>query len=237
VIAVRRVLFFIWFYGVSIPLAIGYSLLLPFPRQAMNVAVRFWARLVVFGLEHLGGVRMEARGLEHLPRGQALVAAKHQSLFDFIGPFVFLPDACFVMKQELLRIPFLGWHSVKQRMIPIHREAHAKALKDMLRAARDRLKDPRQVLIFPEGTRKTPGAEPDYKPGVAALYRDLDLPCTPMATNSGVHLSAKGVLLRPGVLVYEILPPIPPGLKRQEFMAALETSIETASNALLDSGI
>ena len=235
--AVRAALFFIWFYGVSIPLAIAYSVLLPFPRQAMNVAVRFWARLMVFGLRYLGGVRMEARGLEHLPRGKALVASKHQSLFDFIGPFVFLPDASFVLKQELLAIPFFGWHAKKQRMISIHREGHAKALKDLLRAAREQLKEPRQILIFPEGTRQKPGAPPDYKPGVAALYRDLDLPCTPVATNSGVHLNAQGVVRRPGVIVYEVLPPIPPGLKRHEFMAALETSIETASNALLESGI
>ena len=120
--AVRAALFFVWFYGLSIPLTIGYTLLLPFPRQAMNVAVRFWARLMVFGLEHLGGVRLVARGLEHLPSGRALVASKHQSLFDFIGPFVFLPDAAFVLKQELLAIPIFGWHARKQRMIPVHRE-------------------------------------------------------------------------------------------------------------------
>ena len=235
--AVRAVLFFVWFYGLSIPLTIGYSLLLPFPRQAMNVAVRFWARLMVFGLEHLGGVRLETRGLENLPRGRALVASKHQSLFDFIGPFVFLPDAAFVLKQELLAIPIFGWHARKQRMIPVHREGHAKALKDLVRAAREQLKEPRQIIIFPEGTRQKPGAAPDYKSGVAALYRELGLPCTPMATNSGVHLNAQGAVRRTGVIVYEVLPPIPPGLKRNEFMAALEASIETASNALLDAGI
>ena len=235
--AVRTVLFFVWFYGVSIPLAIGYCLLLPLPRRAMNLAVRFWAQLVSFGLEHLGGVRLEARGLEHLPHGRALVASKHQSLFDFIGPFLFLPDPSFVLKQELLAIPIFGWHARKQRMIPVHRGGHAKALKELLRAVREELKEPRQIVIFPEGTRKHPGDAPDYKPGVAALYRDLDLPCTPMATNSGVHLNAQGAVRRTGVIVYEVLPPIPPGLKRREFMAALEASIETASNALLDSGI
>ena len=235
--AVRAALFFVWFYGLSIPLTIGYCVLLPFPRQAMNVAVRFWARLMVFGLEHLGGVRLETRGLEHLPSGRALVASKHQSLFDFIGPFVFLPDAAFVLKQELLAIPIFGWHARKQRMIPVNRDGHAKALKDLVRAAREQLKEPRQIIIFPEGTRQKPGAAPDYKSGVAALYRELGLPCTPMATNSGVHLNAQGAVRRTGVIVYEVLPPIPPGLKRQEFMAALEASIETASNALLDAGI
>ena len=236
-IAVRAVLFFLWFYLTSIPLAIAYSVFLLAPRRVMNRAVRFWARQIVFGLWLFGGVRVEVRGLEHLPAGQALVASKHQSLFDFIGPFIFLPDACFVLKQELLSIPFFGWHANKQEMIPIHREGHAKALKDMVRAARERLKEPRQILIFPEGTRRKPGAPPDYKPGVVALYRDLGLPCTPMATNSGVHLNSRGMLLRTGTIVFEILPPIPAGLTRAEFMQALETSIETASNALLEAGI
>ena len=235
--AIRAVLFFLWFYLTSIPLAIFYCVLLPFPRQAMMAAVRIWARLIIFGLDVFGGVTMQVRGLENLPRDQALVACKHQSLFDFIGPFVFMSDACFVMKQELFSIPLFGWHAHKQNMIPIHREGHAKALKDLLRTARERLKEPRQVIIFPEGTRKAPGAPPDYKPGVAALYRDLAMPCTPMATNSGVHLNSKGILRRTGTIVFEILPAIPAGLKRADFMAQLEASIETASNALLESGV
>ncbi len=232
--ALRAVLYGLWFYLITIPLAVIYSLLLLAPRRAMIEAVRGWARVMVFGLSVLGGVEMEVRGLEHLPSGRALVAAKHQSLFDFIGPFAVFPDACFVLKQELLAIPFFGWNASKAGMIAINRGGHSKALRDLLRSARERLKEPRQVVIFPEGTRRAPGAVPDYKSGVAALYRDLDLPCIPVATNSGVHLSARGVLRRGGTVVYEFLPPIPPGLKRHEFMEALERSIETASNALLE---
>jgi 1-acyl-sn-glycerol-3-phosphate acyltransferase len=237
VTAVRTVLYAAWFYLLTVPLAVIYTLALPFPRAVMRALIHFWARLVVLGLWLFGGVRMEVRGLEHLPRDRALVAAKHQSMFDFIGPFAFYPDACFVLKQELMRIPFFGWHASKEEMIPIHREGHAKALKDLVRTAKERLSDPRQVIIFPEGHRQKPGASPDYKPGVAALYRELGLPCTPMATNSGVHLNAQGFLIRPGVIVFEFLPPIPAGLKRAEFMQRLEDSIETASNALLEAGL
>lgn len=234
---VRAVLFFVWFYGVSIPLAISYTALLPFPRKAMIEAVRFWAKTIVFGLRWLGGVRTEVRGLEHLPTGAALIAAKHQSLYDFIGPFAFLPDASFVLKRELLALPFFGWHASKGGMIGIDRQGHAKALKDLVRAAREKAAQGRQIIIFPEGTRKKPGAPPDYKPGVAALYRDLELPCTPMATNSGVHLNAQAVLLRRGIIVFEILPPIPAGLKRDEFMKELELRIETSSNEMIDAGL
>jgi 1-acyl-sn-glycerol-3-phosphate acyltransferase len=237
VTAVRTVLYAAWLYLLSVPLAVLFMLALPFPRAVLRELIRFWARLMVFGLWLFGGVKMEVRGLEHLPRDRALVAAKHQSMFDFIGPFAFYPDACFVLKQELLRIPIFGWLTTKGNMIPIHREGHAKALKDLVRASKSRLAESRQVIIFPEGTRQKPGAPPDYKPGVAALYRELGLPCTPMATNSGAHLNAQGLLVRPGVIVFEFLPQIPAGLKRAEFMQRLEDSIETASNALLEAGI
>ncbi len=229
----RSVLFLIWFYGTSVPMALLYILLLPMPRRALMEAIKFWGRLHNCALRVICGVKVEVRGLQHLPRGPALIAAKHQSMFDFIGPFAFLPDACVVLKQELLRIPVFGWLVLKTRMIPIDRSGRASALKGMVRAARERLSEARQVLIFPEGTRMPPGAPPDYKPGVAALYRELGLPCTPMATNSGVHWLNKGVWYPPGTIVFELLEPIPAGLKRAEFMRELQDRIETASTRLL----
>ncbi len=233
----RAGLFFVWFFLISIPLALAYLALQLLPRQAMMGGIRFWARLTIAGLRVILGIRVEFRGLEHLPRGRALVAAKHQSMFDFIGPFVFLPDGCFVLKKELLRIPVFGWHAMKSRMIPIDRQGHSRALKDLVRDARERLSEDRQIVIFPEGTRALPGAPPDYKPGVAALYRELGLACTPMATNSGAHWPARGFPSRPGVIVFEVLPAIPPGLKRAEFMRELQARIETASTALLEAGL
>ena len=233
----RSLLFVSWFYLISAPLAVAYSVLLILPRRAMMAGMRFWAMLVLLGLRWLAGVRVEVRGLEHRPVGAALIAAKHQGMLDTIAPFVFLPDVCFVLKKELLAVPFYGWHARKARMIPIDREAHARALKDLVAAARDRLRETRQIVIFPEGTRKVPGETPDYKPGVAGLYRDLGLPCTPLATNSGVHWPAHGVTRHPGVVVFEFLPPIPAGLKRADFMRELQVRIETASQALLTEGL
>ena len=117
-------------------------------------------------------------------------------------------------------------------MITVDRSGHAKALKDMVRLARARLADQRQIVIFPEGTRQRPGAEPDYKPGVAAIYRDLDGPCWPIATNAGEHWPAKGFGYVPGLVVFEFLEPLPAGLKRAEFMSRLEQSVETATTRL-----
>ena len=232
-IRLRSLLFVAWFYLVTMTLAVAYAALLLVPRAGILAGLKVWARLVTLGLRVFTGVRVEVRGLEHAPRGAGLIAAKHQGVFDTIGPFLFLPDACYVLKKELMKVPFYGWEATHARMIPVDRDAHARALKDLVRTARERLSEPRQIIIFPEGSRKWPGAPPDYKPGVAALYRDLGLPCTPMATNSGVHWSARGWPLQPGTIVFQFLPPIPAGLKRAEFMRELEDRIETATNALL----
>ena len=201
-------------------------------RWALAYA-RLWAWGVRAGFSAICGVTVEVRGLEHRPTGPALIAAKHQGMFDVIVPFTFLDEPCFVLKKELMVLPFFGWFAWKTKMIPVDRQAHAKALRKLVADARARLAEGRQIIIFPEGTRTQPGAQGDYKPGVAALYRDLGLPCHLIATNSGQCWPAHGFLRRPGKVVFEFLEPIPAGLKRAEFMAELERRIETASRALL----
>lgn len=231
--SLRSLVFVAWLYLSMAVFAVGLSpaLLLPY-RQAMAV-IRGWARFCLFGLRWIAGVRVEFRGLEHRPVGAALIAGKHQSMLDVIAPFAILPDNCFIMKKELMPLPFFGWFARKTKMIAVDRSAHSRALKDMVRQARARFAEGRQILIFPEGTRADVGAPADYKPGIAALYRDLDCPCTPMATNSGVHWPAHGFRRYAGTVVYEFLPAIPAGLKRAEFMERLEERLEGASNALL----
>jgi 1-acyl-sn-glycerol-3-phosphate acyltransferase len=155
-------------------------------------------------------------------------------MLDALGALAIYPDATFVTKKELFAIPFFGWYCARAGMISVDRGGHSKALRDMLAQARDRMREARQLVIFPEGHRMPPGETGDYQPGVAALYRALGLPCTPVATNSGRHWPAHGIIRRPGVIVYQFLEPIPPGLHRAEFMRILEDRIETASKALLN---
>ena len=232
-LVLRSLLFTGWLYLSMAIFAIGLSpMLLTNHHLAMGV-IRLWARFIRFGLRWICGIRIEVRGLEHRPSGAALIAAKHQGMLDVIAPFTFLDDPCFVMKKELRPLPFFGWFAWKTRMIAVDRSGHARALKDMARQARARLAEGRQILIFPEGTRTAPGVPGDYKPGVAAIYRDLDGPCWPVATNSGAFWPAHGFIRKPGLVVYEFLPPIPAGLKRAEFMTQLESRIEAASTALL----
>lgn len=229
----RSILFALWLY-LSMPVyAIGLSPALLMPHRPAMGVVKLWARAVLFGLRWIVGARVEVRGLEHMPAGPALVAPKHQSMLDIVALLAVMPDACFVLKKELLPLPFFGWFARKTGMIAVDRAGAAKALKDMARQARARLAQGRQIVIFPEGTRTAPGEPGDYKPGVAAIYRDLEGPCWPVATNSGEVWPAHGIKFRPGLVVFEFLEPIPAGLKRATFMTEVETRIETASLALL----
>ncbi|MGI9168717.1 MAG: lysophospholipid acyltransferase family protein, partial [Caulobacteraceae bacterium] len=219
--ALRSLAFAAVFYPWSTAMAIALLPLLIGPRRWIMRVTGLWAAVVIVLLRWICGVRVEVRGREHLPAGPALIGAKHQCMFDTMAPLAVFADAAYVMKKELMAIPFYGWYARKAGMIVVARQAHAKALRKLVADARRCIADNRQVVIFPEGHRTAPGTSGDYKPGVAALYRDLGLACTPMATNSGVHWPAHGFLRRPGVIVYQFLAPIPAGLHRGAFMRTL----------------
>ena len=235
-IYLRSFLFQLFFWIWSVFTALAMLLTLPLPRGANTWALSTWSKGLIWGLHWLAGIKVEVRGAQHKPTGPALVAPKHQSMFDVFSQFALLPDACFVMKKELLMVPVFGWHGLKAGMIVVDRAGHSAALKKLVRDAVERMKETRQVVIFPEGTRGDVGVPGDYKPGIAALYRELDLPVTPLALNCGVHWP-KGLLRPPGTIVFEYLPPIPAGLKRGEFMRELQTRIDTATKALEDEGL
>lgn len=234
---IRSIAFAIAFYLYSTIVALLMIPLFVCPRAWTTRALTLHGKGVAFLLRVIAGVRFEVRGLQNLPQGAALIAGKHHAFFDIFGGFTVLPDACFVLKKELAWVPFVGWYAAKAEMIVVDRAAHANALRKLVKDARDRFANTRQLVIFAEGTRKAPGAAPDYKPGIAALYRELEMPVIPLALNTGVHWPAHGFKRYPGTIVFEFLEPIPPGLKRGEFMRQLETRIETASNALIEAGL
>ena len=225
----RSALFLAWFLVVTTILSLIFLPVLMLPRGATIWLARVWSRTTFFGLKVVAGIDWEIRGA--LPKGPVLVAAKHMSMWDTLALYLALDAPAIVLKRELLRIPFYGWFLWKATAIPIDRAAGASALRKMAANARAVLGEGRPILIFPEGTRKKPGATPDYKPGVAGLYTMLDVPCVPVALNSGVYWT--GFCKLPGTIVLEFLEPIPAGLKRTEFMAQLESRIETATNKLL----
>ena len=227
--ALRSFVFLVWFSALSITLSLLFWPALLLPRGAAIWLARTWARTTFWGLKVFAGIGFEIRGTP--PRGPVLVAAKHMSMWDTLALSLVLDKPGIVLKRELLLVPFFGWFVWKAAAIPIDRGAGAKALRQMSAAAGDVLAQGRPVLIFPDGTRKKPGAAPDYKPGVAGLYGMLEVACVPVALNSGVYWT--GFLKRPGTITLEFLEAIPPGLKRADFMALLEKRIETATAVLL----
>lgn len=234
-VVLRSALFFLWFGTISVLLSLLYVPLLLLPASAMRQAALLWCYATFFGLRAIAGLRFEVRG--QFPTGPVLAAAKHMSMWDTIALYVLLGKPAIVFKRELGRIPFYGWYVRKTGMIAIDRNGKANALRRMAAEAKKAFAQARCVLIFPEGTRKKPHAPPDYKPGVAGLYAQIGVACAPIALNSGLFWTGPGGFLKkPGTIVVEFLPLIPPGLKRADFMSRLETAIETATDALLREG-
>ena len=232
-IVIRSLVFVVAFYLWGVLCAVGCTPILLGPISWSLKMFEIWSYGVIFLLRTICGVKVEVRGREHMPKGAALIAPKHQCMLDVFAQFSILPSSSFVMKKELTWIPWFGWYARRVGSIVVDREAGASALKKMVREAKALFADHRQIVIFPEGHRQPIGAPPDYNPGIAALYREIDVPVQPVATNSGVHWPRHGFLRHPGTIVFEYLEPIPPGLKRAEFMRILQERTETASAKLL----
>ena len=205
----------------------------PFALFSVNGAYavcRVYARVIFFFLRLIVGIRVEVRGV--VPRGEVLVAAKHQSFLDILIIYEALPRAKFVMKKELRWAPFIGLYALRIGSTPVARGDRSKAMKAMVEHA-GRTTEPRQLVIYPQGTRVAPGARPPFKVGAGVLYQRTGEPCVPAATNAGVFWGRRTLIKRPGLAVVEFLPEIPAGLPLPEFMAQMENAVEATSDALM----
>ena len=235
-VLVRSILFNVLFYlnlGVLLLAAIVTLLL---PRKAILYMAMLWGRISVFLLRVICNTKVEVRGIEKLPKGPLIVAAKHQSTWETFALLWLFDDFTFIVKRELMLIPLFGWFMWKGRMVPVDRGAGAQALAAMTDLARAEIRSGRQLVIFPEGTRRPPGAPPRYKYGVVHLYAEVGVPCVPIALNSGLFWPRRALTRMPGTIVVEILDPIPPGLGKDEFFARLQDDIETATARLVAEG-
>jgi 1-acyl-sn-glycerol-3-phosphate acyltransferase len=232
-LVVRSLAFLVVFYvNTAVFLVLGSWLLLAPRRWAME-GLRLHGLASLWWLKVICGTRLEVRGRDKLPKGACLVAAKHQSAWDTFALIPVFRDPAMVMKAELGLIPLYGWFSHKFQHIFVKRDKGPSALKAMVRDARDRAGRGREIVIFPEGTRRPPGAPPDYKPGFLALYDGLGLPCVPLALNSGLFWPRRSLMRYPGTVVIEILDPIPSGLPRAEARTLIRERIETACARLI----
>ena len=233
VIFVRSLIFQIAFY-LNLTLHILASIpCFILPHKLMVEIARSWGRTSVWLLSAICGVHLELRGREKIPFGPLLVASKHQSAWDTFALLPMFPYPAYVLKRELTWIPFFGWCLLKTGMIPLDRSAGKEAMAGLLERVRYKLRQGRQVIVFPEGTRRPVHAEPDYKLGIVQIYQAANVPCLPMALNSGQFWPRRHFLRPPGNIIVEYLDPIPPGLPRAVFFRRLQNDIETATNRLL----
>lgn len=231
----RASLFNILFYGLTFILAVLYLPLLLLPRNVMWFFAKCWARLTLWLAHYICGIRMMVEGQEHNLKGPAIFAAKHQSAFETIALTALLDKPAFVLKKELLYIPLFGLYLAKVGCVPIDRKAGASAIKQMVKAAKEKLEKGHNIVIFAEGTRTSPDNDnPVYHPGVAALYSQLGMPLVPVALNSGLCWGRKAVWKKPGIVTIRFLPAMLQGIDRKAFMSELKQQIEQHSAELRD---
>ena len=232
----RSLSFNVFFYVSSMLFCVLLIFFCWLPRTWVQRLIVGWLTCEIWALGVVAGVRFEVRGRENLPPGPAILVSKHQSAWD-TGIFCLLvSDPAYVLKKELIWLPFYGWLLKRVEMVAVDRSAGASALKSMIRQARRALDKKRHVIIFPEGTRGATGTKGHYHPGVAALDRAFDQQVVPVALNSGLYWPRRSFVKRPGTIIIEFLPAMPKGLERKTFMADLENRIETATDRLLEEG-
>jgi 1-acyl-sn-glycerol-3-phosphate acyltransferase len=232
VIFVRSILFNVLFY---LNTALWLIVALPtffMPYRAILWIAKTWGRINLV-LLRVAGIDYEIRGREKIPPGALIVAAKHQSAWETFALLWMFDNPTFIIKRELQWIPIFGWLTIKGRMVPVNRGAGSHALTAMTARAKIELSEGRQLVIFPEGTRRTAGAEPRYKYGVAHLYAAAGVPCLPIALNSGLFWPRRSILRFPGKVLVEILDPIAPGMDKEEFFKRVQNEIETATARLI----
>ena len=233
-ILLRSLLFNALFY---LNTAMWLAIALPtffLPYRAIIAVAKAWGRCNLVLLRVVAGIDYEIRGREKIPQGPLIVAAKHQSAWETFSLLHLFDNPFFIVKRELQWIPIFGWLMIKGRMVPVDRGARSKALNAMTERAGIELAKGRQLIIFPEGTRRPAGAEPRYKYGVAQLYVAESVPCVPIALNSGLFWPRRSIMLRPGTVLVEVLDPIAPGLDKDAFLERLKHEIETATARLID---
>ncbi len=226
--SIRSAVFSVYLVMTIAIMGIACLPLILFGRRAARGTVKLWSRLALFGLHHIAGVSFKVEGAENMPQGGALIAANHQSQWETIALYALAPNPVMILKKELLRIPVYGWWAGAAGNIAVDRKGGAKALRAMTREAKQHTDAGEQIIIFPEGTRLKPGETRKFQPGVAGIYATTGAPCTPVAHDSGRFWRHPGGEKIPGVITLRILPAIPPGLDRKEFLDTLAARLENA---------
>jgi 1-acyl-sn-glycerol-3-phosphate acyltransferase len=220
----RSLLFYLLFYGFSAVLTVLSVLAIPFGRPALRSVVHSWGVWHRWCVRNLLGITIVVDG--SVPDEPILIAIKHESYFEAIDmPRMFEFPAVFA-KRELFLLPGWGLSARIYGLIPVARDKGARALREMIGEAKERIAEGRPLVIFPEGTRVLHGDEPPLQAGFAGMYKLLGLPVVPVAVNSGPLYHR--VVKQPGTITYKVGEMIPAGLPREE----MEAQVHAAINAL-----
>lgn len=203
--------------------------------------VKFWnygiVRINRFLLRVICGIKIEIRGQEFISQQGVIYAAKHESSLETYIMTAYLTRAVVILKKELTKIPVFGWAVHLYGMIKVDRGSGSVAMKQMLTESKKALDRQRPIIIFPEGTRRKPGAKPEYKPGIYFMESNLHVPVIPVALNTGLFWKKNSFLRYPGTVVIEFMAPMPTGLSKKEFMDELEFRIENKCKELNNEAI
>jgi 1-acyl-sn-glycerol-3-phosphate acyltransferase len=230
---IRSVLFNVAAYLNFLIQAVLFSPILLLPERFVWPIARFWVRSTLWLYAAIVGNDDEIRGRDNIPSGGFIVASKHQSAWETLRLVELFPRPSFILKRQLLWVPLFGWYLWKTGMIPVDRGKRSAALEALAGRARRAMAEQRQIIIFPEGTRRAPLAAADYRYGVTRLYRELNVPCLPVALNSGLFWPRHSFVHRRGTILLACLPPIPPGQPPERFAAELKEAMEGATAELM----
>ena len=232
----RSHLFNIFFILTTIVYAIVCGTFSLFPgRKMMMASLRRYTRLMVWGMRHIAGIDVKVTGHEHIPaEGAVIIAAKHQSYGDGFVVFSQFFDLSFVTGDAITKFPFIGRILEKMNAVVVNNCGGKDQREKMSETSAVVREQERRLLIFPEGHLSKIGTQHKYRKGVYHLYKDFDCPVVPLASNLGQRWNQNDKIKIPGPANMEFLPPIMPGLGKDEFMARLESDIETPSIELLD---
>lgn len=212
---------------VTLPYALIALATFPLPPLSRYRIISGWAHLMLFLLRIICGVRYRVLGAEHIPTIPSIVLSKHQSAWETLAFQQIFPPQVWVLKKELLRIPFFGWGLAMTSPIAIDRSSGKAALKQIVKQGRDRLGQGFWIVIFPEGTRIAPGEKGKYGIGGAWLATHTSAPVVPVAHNAGEFWSRNAFVKLPGTITVSIGAPIDStGMEPGELNAKVEAWIE-----------
>jgi len=231
---IKSILFYFFLYIWTIFLGIIFVPFLFLQKEKLYKPAYLWIKGIFFLLRIMCNITYKVQGNNNIPNSNGLIiASKHQSAFETLLLFSMFQKAIFIHKYELFFIPIFGLYLKKISMVAINRLGKSSALKKMINDSKKKISEDHSLIIFPEGTRKIPGEKPDYKPGVAGIYKELNCDVLPVALNSGLYWPKNSFAIKPGEIIIEFLPIIKKGLDKKDFIEKLEKIIENKTASLI----